>query len=185
MVRKMSIALSALGLVCIAAARPAPAAAQQIITCQSYENRTTHCSVNTSGGVRLVRQLSDASCARGRSWGTDRNGIWVSRGCRAQFEVGGRRRYDDRDRGRDRRDDWDRGGDRDRRNDSAVRAQAERVCRDAVRRRIGGSRSRGLDVDYAGRDRRGVSVVRWRADRASGQCRVSRDNRLVDFDRYR
>jgi Protein of unknown function (DUF3011) len=46
------------------------------------------CNVNTSGGVRLVRQRSDADCIYNRTWGYDRRGIWVDRGCRADFEVG-------------------------------------------------------------------------------------------------
>jgi hypothetical protein len=37
--------------------------------------------------VRLVRQLSDRPCVEGRSWGWDSRGIWVDRGCRAEFLV--------------------------------------------------------------------------------------------------
>ena len=36
-------------------------------------------------GVRLVRQRSNSPCVRGRSWGADRNKIWVNRGCEADF----------------------------------------------------------------------------------------------------
>ena len=35
--------------------------------------------------VRLVKQLSDKPCVEGRTWGWDKNGIWVSKGCRADF----------------------------------------------------------------------------------------------------
>ena len=35
-----------------------------------------------------MRKLSDAPCIQGRTWGYDRNRIWVDRGCRALFEVG-------------------------------------------------------------------------------------------------
>jgi Protein of unknown function (DUF3011) len=38
--------------------------------------------------VRLVRQRSDTDCILGRTWGYDPRGIWVDRGCRADFEVG-------------------------------------------------------------------------------------------------
>lgn len=58
------------------------------IRCESENQRTRHCNVDTRGGVRLSRRLSDASCVEGRSWGYDRRGIWVSRGCRAEFVVG-------------------------------------------------------------------------------------------------
>lgn len=63
----------------------APASAQEIISCSSYDNRTNTCAV-PPGRVRLVRQLSDASC-RG-NWGSRGNRIWVRNGCRAEFVVG-------------------------------------------------------------------------------------------------
>jgi DUF3011 family protein len=185
--RKTTLALSALALAgALTAAHPATAAAQRTITCQSYDDRYNHCSADTRGGVRLVRRLSDASCSQGRSWGVDRRGIWVNRGCRAVFAVGdGSRRRGDWDR-----DDGDRSGrrgGRDRgdwnRSERADRAQAERVCRAAVRDRVRGARSGRIDVDYVSGDRRGNRVVRWRTDRASGTCRLDRYDRLVGFDR--
>jgi len=60
----------------------------QVVTCSSDDMRRNFCGVNTSGGVRLVRQRSDADCVYNRTWGYDRRGIWVDRGCRADFEVG-------------------------------------------------------------------------------------------------
>ena len=60
----------------------------QVVNCSSDDMRRRTCPVNTSGGVRLIRQRSDADCIYGRTWGYDRNGIWVDRGCRADFEVG-------------------------------------------------------------------------------------------------
>jgi len=62
----------------------------QRIRCESNDNRTRTCAIGARGDVRLVRQLSRAQCTEGYSWGQDRNGIWVSRGCRAEFEVHGR-----------------------------------------------------------------------------------------------
>ena len=35
--------------------------------------------------ARIVRQLSDARCVRGQSWGIDRRGLWVNNGCAARF----------------------------------------------------------------------------------------------------
>lgn len=62
------------------------------LRCKSENYRYKHCRVDTRGDeVRLVRQISQAPCVRGRSWGVDRGGIWVDSGCDAQFEVGGRR----------------------------------------------------------------------------------------------
>lgn len=59
----------------------------QIVRCESRVGRPTHCPVDTGGGVRLVRQLSKAACTENHSWSYDRSGIWVERGCRADFEI--------------------------------------------------------------------------------------------------
>lgn len=66
----------------------APVFGQNRITCSSNNGKRNYCNVNTNGGVRLVRQLSGPPCDQGRSWGYDRQGIWVDRGCRAEFAVG-------------------------------------------------------------------------------------------------
>ncbi len=62
---------------------------QQKIYCASDDMKRHWCNINTSGGVRLVKQKSDSACIRGQTWGSNRNGIWVDRGCRADFQVGG------------------------------------------------------------------------------------------------
>jgi hypothetical protein len=59
----------------------------QIVTCSSDDMGHRDCRVETRGGVRLVRQRSEAECVFGRTWGYDRHSIWVDRGCRADFEV--------------------------------------------------------------------------------------------------
>jgi len=59
------------------------------ITCESRNNSYQSCPVDASGGVRLSRQLSSQGCWQNDTWGYDRNRIWVDRGCRAEFEVGG------------------------------------------------------------------------------------------------
>ncbi len=66
-----------------------------VIRCESRDNRTERCAVGGGGDIRLVRQLSSNACVRGRNWGTDSRGIWVSGGCRAEFSVGGYGDYDD------------------------------------------------------------------------------------------
>jgi Protein of unknown function (DUF3011) len=58
-----------------------------VITSSSNGGRN-YCPANTHNGVRLVRQRSDASCRSGYSWGFDQRGIWVDRGCRADFALG-------------------------------------------------------------------------------------------------
>jgi hypothetical protein len=58
------------------------------ITCESLDGRERFCSANTRGGVYLSTQLSRNGCHQGETWGYDRRGIWVSGGCRAQFQTG-------------------------------------------------------------------------------------------------
>lgn len=58
------------------------------VRCASVDERDRFCPVDTRGGVRIVRQESRADCVLGRTWGYDRRGIWVARGCRARFVVG-------------------------------------------------------------------------------------------------
>jgi DUF3011 family protein len=58
------------------------------ITCKSEHFEYNRCLVYQGRGkVRLSRQLSDASCVRGSSWGVERDGIWVNNGCAAEFEI--------------------------------------------------------------------------------------------------
>lgn len=69
----------------------ADAALAATITCESRNNSRQTCSADTSGGVRVSQQLSSQGCWQGDTWGYDRNRIWVDRGCRAVFQVGGQR----------------------------------------------------------------------------------------------
>ncbi|HXZ79977.1 MAG TPA: DUF3011 domain-containing protein [Terriglobales bacterium] len=59
------------------------------IRCSSENGGRQFCPANTQGGVQLSRQVSDSACIQGSTWGWDRGGIWVDRGCRADFVVGG------------------------------------------------------------------------------------------------
>lgn len=67
----------------------------QVVRCESADGRQRTCPANTRGGVRVVRQLSRTPCVESTSWGRSRDGIWVERGCRADFETGYRRNGDD------------------------------------------------------------------------------------------
>lgn len=58
------------------------------ITCESLEGGYNYCRVDTDNNVNLVRKLSNSSCDKGSSWGYDSRGIWVDRGCRAEFAYG-------------------------------------------------------------------------------------------------
>ena len=59
------------------------------LTCQSEDYRYRLCQVDTGrgGSVRIQRQISDTACIEGRTWGSNRAGIWVSGGCAAVFRV--------------------------------------------------------------------------------------------------
>ncbi len=59
------------------------------ITCSSDNGKRNYCAADTRGGVRLVRQISGSPCQEGSTWGYDSRGIWVDRGCRAEFGVSG------------------------------------------------------------------------------------------------
>ncbi len=68
----------------------APAQAQQgFLHCASNGYRYQFCPANTQGRVVLVREVSTGNlCRQGRGWGFDNSGIWVDRGCRADFSFG-------------------------------------------------------------------------------------------------
>jgi hypothetical protein len=58
------------------------------VTCSSENGRRQYCEADTRGSVRLVRQFSRAACRQNETWGYDSRGIWVDRGCGADFEIG-------------------------------------------------------------------------------------------------
>ena len=60
----------------------------ELIVCESENNNTHRCSIDTRGGVRINRQLSRNDCTYGRTWGYNSREIWVRDGCRAEFTVG-------------------------------------------------------------------------------------------------
>lgn len=68
------------------------ALADRRLRCESYDNRQVWCAADTQYGVRLRTQLSRSPCYEGDTWGYSRRGIWVSNGCRAEFDVEERKR---------------------------------------------------------------------------------------------
>lgn len=67
-----------------------PAAAQSgRVNCSSDDMKYHYCRVDTGNYARIVRQISGSPCQQDYSWGYDARGIWVDRGCRAEFEFGG------------------------------------------------------------------------------------------------
>ena len=65
-----------------------PALADQV-TCESVKGAQVECPMNTSGEIRIVRQLSKTACVEGKTWGAFKHSIWVKGGCRATFATSG------------------------------------------------------------------------------------------------
>jgi hypothetical protein len=69
------------------AASMADARADDVVTCESRNNRYQSCTLPRAGYVSLERTLSGSDCRQGRSWDYDRRQVWVDDGCRATFRV--------------------------------------------------------------------------------------------------
>ena len=63
-------------------------ASAQTISCASQDNGRQYRGADTRGGITLIRQNSNSPCIENQTWGYDGRGIWVDRGCRAEFQVG-------------------------------------------------------------------------------------------------
>ncbi|NCT67499.1 MAG: DUF3011 domain-containing protein [Rhodanobacteraceae bacterium] len=93
--RKFVYALAALGLAVGASgsalAQPGrPGWDRDIeLRCESRGHAYAQCQVDTGQGGRVVllRQTSNAQCIEGRTWGWNRAGVWVDRGCSGVFRV--------------------------------------------------------------------------------------------------
>ncbi|HEV2386873.1 MAG TPA: DUF3011 domain-containing protein [Candidatus Acidoferrales bacterium] len=66
---------------------PVGAAAQQGIRCESNDGRRNYCGRYAPGEIQLERQISGSPCVEGSTWGVDDGGLWVDRGCRAEFSI--------------------------------------------------------------------------------------------------
>ena len=58
-----------------------------VIRCSSDDMHRNYCNIGPNNGVQLLRQVSEARCIQGQTWGYTRNQIWVDRGCRADFQI--------------------------------------------------------------------------------------------------
>lgn len=58
-----------------------------VVRCESRERELQRCEINVYDRVELLRQVSGSPCTQDESWGWDASGIWVDRGCRADFRV--------------------------------------------------------------------------------------------------
>ena len=86
----MNILRKASGLLSLAfalLALPAMVSAQQTIKCESNDGHRKYCGNVDPNRVVMQQQISGSPCDRDRTWGVDRQGLWVDRGCRAIFEI--------------------------------------------------------------------------------------------------
>jgi hypothetical protein len=60
------------------------------ITCESKEARRAECAIPFNSQVRLARTLSTNPCIENRSWGTTDRALWVTSGCRGEFDISAR-----------------------------------------------------------------------------------------------
>jgi Protein of unknown function (DUF3011) len=173
--RKLAILAAA---VVAAAFAPSHAQAQQqVVNCESFSRMQQVCAMDTTGGVRLVRTWSETPCIQGQTWGLARGGVWVSGGCRAQFATNvqaGSGRYNNGvydNRGYNDNDVYNNPNV----NTRAV-AQAEQLCRQAVRSRVANRRT-ATSVESVNRNN--VRIA-WRMSNGmSGTCRVNSDGNVT------
>jgi hypothetical protein len=57
------------------------------VVCESIGGQRAECRIRVGGQVRLVRQISTVPCTVNNTWGYGYGLIWVTKGCRGEFEV--------------------------------------------------------------------------------------------------
>lgn len=161
----MKITLASATSFVLAIAIAAPALADSI-TCESLDGRERYCGANTRGGVYLSTQLSSRGCFQGDTWGYDRNGIWVTGGCRAVFQTGGSWGGNNYYHG----NDYYSGDRNNRKNDGATAAIAiGAILGAAVIASAASKNKHSNDSDYGSAYDNGCST--GRSDRSKGESR--------------
>ena len=168
--RKLAILAAA-----VAAAAFAPSQAQaqqQVVNCESFSRAQRVCAMDTTGGVQLVRTWSETPCIQGQTWGLVRGGVWVSGGCRAQFATSvqaGSGRYNT--------GVYDNNGVYNNPNvNSRAVAQAEQLCRRAVRSRVA---NRRVNTSVENVNRNNVRIAWAMSNGVRGTCRVNSDGNVT------
>jgi hypothetical protein len=57
------------------------------VVCESKGGERTECRIKVGAEVRLARQLSTTACTQNSTWGYGYGLLWVTKGCRGEFEV--------------------------------------------------------------------------------------------------
>jgi|SRR5579871_5850783 len=74
----------------LCAANPASATSElnraSTVACSSDNGQRQYCKADTQRGVRLIRPVQGSGC-QAANWGYDARGVWVDRGCQAEFDL--------------------------------------------------------------------------------------------------
>ena len=92
----LSVFVAVAGVCSLMLALPLQAQGGRTIRCESTNGAFNRCNMPWRD-AQLVKQESKGACIRGQSWGVDRQGLWVDRGCRGLF-VEARPGYSDHGR---------------------------------------------------------------------------------------
>jgi hypothetical protein len=59
------------------------------VACESQDYEYHFCAVDLGGAgrVTVARQISNSACIEGRTYGSNRAGVWVNSGCAAEFQI--------------------------------------------------------------------------------------------------
>jgi hypothetical protein len=87
--RVLAVTVVVLGSLFVVPKADAQRGGRDSVECRSSDYRYARCDVPWRD-ARLVRQTSSSQCVRGQTWGIDRRGLWVDRGCAGVFVEAGR-----------------------------------------------------------------------------------------------
>lgn len=61
-----------------------------VFNCSSDDGKRNYCAIPNGANpnsITMSRQISGSPCVQGQTWGADGRGLWVDRGCRAEFRT--------------------------------------------------------------------------------------------------
>jgi hypothetical protein len=61
-----------------------------VFNCSSDDGKRNYCAIPNGANpnsITMSRQISGSPCVQGQTWGVDGRGLWVDRGCRAEFRT--------------------------------------------------------------------------------------------------
>jgi hypothetical protein len=65
-----------------------PYGGARTVACSSENGQRWKCEADTRFGISLTRQLSKEPCVFNQTWGYEKDHVWVTKGCRAEFGLG-------------------------------------------------------------------------------------------------